>query len=406
VTGLGRQAPIQVQANVKDIDPKRTDVVTVRAIVKKRPDIAVTGVSNPPKVYTNQPVTIAATIAELNGDVGATGKCALYVDNALVDQAPSVWVDAASTVSCQFSQTFTTAGTRSLKVAFSNAVPAEWSTSNNAATSQVEVVLPIVNLNWNFSASSGVEQVNWSSSYSYDSCYNYYYDCSGNSNNRDGSETHTSSSFNYYASAPETAAPGTMSVEFRMSTDGSPIGATSTQVAAQNGCVGTYDQGTATFGQVCSTNGNTSAQFNRNAGAVTYFSQTWWSNYQRYTYWYYYPYYCYDWWYGYSYVCGYNSYPYTYSYYDNGYYIDQGSYASGVGAVFSLGNTVEASLTMTDASGRKFVGSGTAGVQGSTYSYPYNWYNYYNGWYYYYESYNSTRTYTNRSAYGSGFGNQ
>lgn len=138
-TGLERGGTVQVQANVGV--PARTAVVTVAGTVHLRPDLRA-GLNAPSQVVAGLPVTIAAVVTEGNGDVGARGDCVLYVDDAEVDRANGVWVDAGGVVTCAFAHTFTGAGTHALRVQVENVVPGDFDPANNGASGTVQVTAP------------------------------------------------------------------------------------------------------------------------------------------------------------------------------------------------------------------------------------------------------------------------
>jgi hypothetical protein len=154
--GLGRGQPLRLQANIEGVDSSRTGVVTVQTEVRRRPDLAVERLSAPPSVQAGMPVNISALVAERNGDTGAEADCVLRVDGAEVDRAPGIWVDAASAVSCAFSHTFASSGTRVLTVEVADVVPSDDELSNNQTTASIEVI------NWRrFHHSALVESVAW-----------------------------------------------------------------------------------------------------------------------------------------------------------------------------------------------------------------------------------------------------
>lgn len=128
----------QVQATVAGIDRNRVGVATLPEIVKLRPDLEV-GLTAPEVAYASQPVQIAATVSERNGDVGATADCILYVDGAEADRAAGIWVDRASVVSCEFSHTFEETGTHDLLVAAEDVRPGDWDLANNVAHGSIEI---------------------------------------------------------------------------------------------------------------------------------------------------------------------------------------------------------------------------------------------------------------------------
>ena len=165
--GLAPTYPLQIQANVKGIDGNRTDVVTTIERVKLRPDLAVT-LGTLGNALVRVPTQIAATIRELNGDLGAAGDCILIVDGATVDQAPGIWVDAGDAVSCVFMHAFATAGSHTVEVRMTGVAPGDWDTANNAAMQTVAVLDPSVRPSyWSVSA--------WQRTYQYDRRANGFY---------------------------------------------------------------------------------------------------------------------------------------------------------------------------------------------------------------------------------------
>ena len=136
--GLVRGAKLQVQANVRGIDPRRTDVVTVTETVHLRPDLRVQ-LNAPAKARRGIPVNVAAVVSEGNGDVGARANCVLYVDGVEADRANGIWVDAGDPVSCAFTHVFETSGTRHLRVAVTDVVPGDFEPANNSAEGTIEI---------------------------------------------------------------------------------------------------------------------------------------------------------------------------------------------------------------------------------------------------------------------------
>jgi hypothetical protein len=138
-TGLVRRARLQLQASITGIDADRTSVVTVPITVGLRPDLEVTSLVMPAVTAPGAPTVIRATIAETNGDTGATGDCRLYVNDTLADEAPAIWVDAGDEVSCAFAHTFAQPGTNAVRVTIENVTPGDDEASNNVATGTVTV---------------------------------------------------------------------------------------------------------------------------------------------------------------------------------------------------------------------------------------------------------------------------
>jgi hypothetical protein len=142
LAGLANDQVLQIQANIKGVDPKRTDVVTVAATVDLIPDLAITGLTAPPEAKVDLPVVITASALELNGDLGAQADCVLLVDGVEVDRNSAIWVAAGSNVTCTFSHTFSTAGPHQLTVSAINVVPGDFNLSNNSAEGSIEILSP------------------------------------------------------------------------------------------------------------------------------------------------------------------------------------------------------------------------------------------------------------------------
>lgn len=113
--GLEPGSTIRVQANVRGIDRRRTDVVTLTETVRLPPSLS--ALLDPlPGATPGMPTLITATIAETGGEVGAYTTCTLYVDGVEVDRIENVWVDAGDEVSCAFTYTFEREGTYEVTV--------------------------------------------------------------------------------------------------------------------------------------------------------------------------------------------------------------------------------------------------------------------------------------------------
>ena len=142
IPGLVRGMTVQVQANVRGIDGNRTDVVTISTPVLRRPDLRASQLLLPDTAVAGVPVTISATIAELNGDVGARTDCVLAVDDDSVDVAPAIWVDAGDAVSCAFSHAFPDApGVKQVEVRLARTTPADDDPSNDRVTGTLVVIV-------------------------------------------------------------------------------------------------------------------------------------------------------------------------------------------------------------------------------------------------------------------------
>jgi hypothetical protein len=136
---LGRGEPLQIQANVSDVDPSRTGVVTVDTTVARRPDLTVASVSAPPHGYAGGPFRVHAVVRELNGDTGARASCVLSVNGMDADRADNIWVDAGGTVTCTFAPNFTSAGEKNFAVRVENVRPSDDDTSNDSAAGSTTI---------------------------------------------------------------------------------------------------------------------------------------------------------------------------------------------------------------------------------------------------------------------------
>jgi hypothetical protein len=113
--GIPPGSRFQVQANVRGIDGRRTDVVTVTETGRLGPAFSTT-IHLPNAAVVNVPTVITATVREINGQSGGTTACVLYVDGREVDRVDDVWLDAGDEVSCAFTYTFTSPGKHDVRV--------------------------------------------------------------------------------------------------------------------------------------------------------------------------------------------------------------------------------------------------------------------------------------------------
>ncbi len=155
-TGLERGQQLALHTNVKGII-RGTAVVFVDEIIKARPDISVTSLNAENEAIVAQPVTITAALSELNGDLGASTSCVLYVDGEETDRANDVWVDAGDIVGCQFTTSFTEVGEKNIVIAAEDVIPGDYDTSNNSAYTTINVTEP--------STGFGTNSFNWSANF-------------------------------------------------------------------------------------------------------------------------------------------------------------------------------------------------------------------------------------------------
>lgn len=152
VGGLIRHDRLGIQTAVRDVDPSRTDVVSVEEIVKLRPDLLVSSVDAPESTPPNFPTPIRATVREANGDAGARANCRLLANGSEVDRAEGIWVDAAGIVQCAFAPTFATVGTFALQVVVDGVNPGDWDDANNSASAELRVESAPRTFPWSASA--------------------------------------------------------------------------------------------------------------------------------------------------------------------------------------------------------------------------------------------------------------
>jgi hypothetical protein len=140
LASLSRGQALDIQGNIRNVDNNRTDVVSVTAVGKLRPDLAAVTIDAPPNAPAGMPVHVTATIAELNHDTGARATCLLSVDDIPVDRAAGIWVDAGDTVSCAFSRVFASGGFHRIRVSATDVNPGDWDTANNAVETGISIV--------------------------------------------------------------------------------------------------------------------------------------------------------------------------------------------------------------------------------------------------------------------------
>lgn len=138
--GRPRHSFIQAQANIRGIDPNRTDVVTIVERVNRRPDIAVLAVDAADKAPPSTPVVVSATLGEMNGDLGAHANCVLYVNGSEADRANGIWIADGDHVSCAFTTSFASPGNYLLEVKAENVAPGDWDTANNSLSRRIDIV--------------------------------------------------------------------------------------------------------------------------------------------------------------------------------------------------------------------------------------------------------------------------
>lgn len=123
VPGLPAGSALRLQANVRGIDGRRTDVVTVEVPVVAGPGLAL-AVDVPAEVVPGVPFNVTAVVSETGGATGALARCVLYVDGVAADTIEDVWVDAGDAVSCAFTATVDAPGEHRMVVRVEDVRPA------------------------------------------------------------------------------------------------------------------------------------------------------------------------------------------------------------------------------------------------------------------------------------------
>lgn len=270
VPGRPAHSWIQAQANVRDIDPRRTDVVTITERVNRRPDIAVLSVTAPDKAPTRTNLVIAATVAELNGDVGAHANCVLYVNGTEADRANGVWVADGDQVSCAFTRSFADPGTYTLAVRADSIVPGDWDMSNNSAQRSIQIISDEVPLKGSASAT-------WTGHvYGYKSTDQWSSSSGANSASDDKVTNYTSQSANLYSYSAQVVAFPLSRLTVVQSSGGSTVSNIDVSNVTPTffGCSYTYAADGSGFAQVCPNkfNHGTNVWASHYAGVTTYYS--------------------------------------------------------------------------------------------------------------------------------------
>lgn len=135
---------IQVQGHVlvpnASGTKERIGVVTAYERVNRLPDLSVTSLTGATQVEAQSLVSFTVTVAELNGDLGGTADCVLYIDEAEVDRVEGMWVAEAGNVACAFLIQMSDVGTHVVEARVENVTPGDWDEANNSASYTIEVV--------------------------------------------------------------------------------------------------------------------------------------------------------------------------------------------------------------------------------------------------------------------------
>lgn len=137
--GLLPGMTVRVQANVREGNCRRNDVVTATATVRLGPDLSA-DISGPETVIVGAPVNIVGVVTETNGQTGGQADCVLYVDGVPVDRATGIWVDAGDAVSCAFTPVFDLEGTHTVEIRLDNPLTPDYDDSDNSASFDITVL--------------------------------------------------------------------------------------------------------------------------------------------------------------------------------------------------------------------------------------------------------------------------
>ena len=131
---------IEVQAHVQTGRPPRTYVLRGEAASRLRPDLVVVSVQAPLQTITTRPVDVVADVAEVNGDTAGTAHVVLAGLIAPLADPVEVTVPAGGHVAITFpGVALPTATATELRLIVTDAMPAEYDTTNNARSRTVEV---------------------------------------------------------------------------------------------------------------------------------------------------------------------------------------------------------------------------------------------------------------------------
>jgi hypothetical protein len=279
--GLARHGFIQTQGNVRDIDPTRTDVMTVTERVNLRPDLAVTAVTAPDRGRPNVDFIVVADVHELNGDVGAYDDCVLYVDGSEAARINHQWVADRDLVNCSFRTSITTVGMHTLEVRSQNVIPGDWDLANNSASRTIEIVNPEVRLSGFMFAQEEQAQAQYHADWSYSGlpggyAYSGVYD--------NTFDYHTNLAY-FYAWAYDQPGTGPLtSINFSLTSGGSPVVAFSATPINSGNCSYLYADYGYSWVYVCSWDNHSYASGGRYAGQVVYYNYYFFQDNTGYTY--------------------------------------------------------------------------------------------------------------------------
>lgn len=166
-TDMSRYQPVQAQVLAQTAQTIKTQVLKTSTPVKLRPDLTVSKVQVPQQVQVGQIVNIAASVHELNGDLGATTRVSLQRGDTEIDHADAVTVAAGGITQVILATKFDQAGEYTLRIGTQNTQPRDYDDSNDSTTFTVRVVDGVQSVDYwlDYSNWKGTYSSQWNSSY-------------------------------------------------------------------------------------------------------------------------------------------------------------------------------------------------------------------------------------------------
>ena len=137
---LLRHQNIQAEVQVQSCQGNNMLVLRQQGVVLLRPDLTVTSVTAPESAPSGIVVNIAASIAEMNGDLGGTGSVYLVEGPNVLDKRDWIGVGPSGQAIVFFSTVLGALGTHHLKIVIGNETPSDYDGSNNEKQFAIEVV--------------------------------------------------------------------------------------------------------------------------------------------------------------------------------------------------------------------------------------------------------------------------
>ncbi|MEX1139102.1 MAG: T9SS type A sorting domain-containing protein [Bacteroidota bacterium] len=141
VTDLLPGMPVEVHALIQTEQTVNTKVLWASTVVLLRPDLVIKEVDAPEQVQPDVPFNIEVVVQETKFQSGATANVSLVEGATVLATATGIVVNAGGEVSVLFQGVMLSGtGTHNLTARISDAVPAEYDTTNNEYPFSIEVV--------------------------------------------------------------------------------------------------------------------------------------------------------------------------------------------------------------------------------------------------------------------------